>query len=129
MRIALVVLGLAGVVLAATAATNGASVAAARATVTIRDRSCKVYPAAVRARVVRFTIVNRTRRTRGFSIAYGRSDWIRPRRTGALSITFRAAGNYTFSCFARTKPFRVTHGVFRVLSSALPPPPPPPVAK
>jgi F5/8 type C domain-containing protein/cellulase (glycosyl hydrolase family 5) len=85
--------------------------------------ACRAKPRIVKPGKATFTIVNRTRRPRLFTIAGRRTRNIRPRRAAVLRLPLVRTGRYHYSCISRGRRRLLRTGVLTV---RLPPRPPPP---
>lgn len=117
-------------VLVASALLAGASAPAdAKRAVTVRvtmtRTACATTPKTVEPGAVGFTIVNRTRGRRLFTIAGKRSRYVRARRTGALPVTLTRTGLYRFYCLSAGRIRNPRSGVLTVRAVAPPLPTPP----
>jgi hypothetical protein len=119
---------IATVTLAALAFLAGAAAPAGDRTINLRvtmtRASCRAAPGIVEAGYATFTIVNRAKRARLFTIAGRRSRYLRPGRTGRLRARLTRAGLYRYFCISRGRIRNPRTGVLAVRSQVPPRQPP-----
>ena len=122
------VLSIAAVTLAAVAFLAAAAAPAGERTINLRvtmtRTDCRAAPGIVQAGNATFTIVNRAKRSRLFTIAGRRSRYLRPGRAGTLRARLTRAGLYRYFCISRGRIRNPRTGVLAVRSQVPPRQPP-----
>lgn len=113
------VAGATGLLLAASAA-GAAPQRALTVRVTMTSAACRAAPAVVEPGTTVFSVANRARRARLFTIAGRRSVYIRPRRTGKLQVSLARGGTYRYFCISRGRVRNPRTGVLAVRRSRAP---------
>jgi hypothetical protein len=93
--------------------------------VTMTPETCRAAPMELEVGETLFTVVNRTRRPRTFTISGRRTPYLRPGTTGRLRVTFTRTGIYRFFCVSQGPRSRLRTGVVAVRPAPAPPPPAP----
>jgi hypothetical protein len=119
---------IATVTLAALAFLAGAATPAGERTINLRvtmtRTNCRAAPGIVQAGDATFTIVNRAKRARLFTIAGRHSRYLRPGRVGTLRARLTRAGLYRYFCISRGRIRNPRTGVLGVRSQVPPRQPP-----
>ena len=82
--------------------------------------SCRATPMEVEPGAAAFTVVNRMRTPRTFTIDGRRTRYVLPGRTAVLRVSFNHDGVYRFFCLSRGPHARVRTGVVAVRPVAPP---------
>jgi F5/8 type C domain-containing protein len=121
-------LSIATVTLGALAFLAGAATPAGDRTINLRvtmtRTNCRAAPGIVEAGDATFTIANRAKRARLFTIAGRRSRYLRPGRVGTLRARLTRAGLYRYFCISRGRIRNPRTGVLGVRSQVPPRQPP-----
>jgi hypothetical protein len=119
---------IATITLAAVAFLAGAATPAVERTINLRvtmtRTNCRAAPGIVQAGDATFTIVNRAKRARLFTIAGRHSRYLRPGRVGTLRARLTRAGLYRYFCISRGRIRNPRTGVLGVRSQVPPRQPP-----
>jgi hypothetical protein len=111
---------IAGSLLAVQAQTRPLAPVAQAVTVRMSESVCRLSRTSVNIGSVRFKAKNVGRRPLSFSIARRHTPFVRPDRTGALTVGFRKPGRYRYLCAARGRPSSVRAGFLRVAAPSAP---------
>jgi hypothetical protein len=82
--------------------------------------ACRANPMEVEPGAAAFTVVNRMRTPRTFTIVGRRTRYILPGRTATLRVSFNREGVYRFFCVSQGPQARVRTGVVAVRPVAPP---------
>jgi hypothetical protein len=94
----------------------------AQVRVTMTPETCRAAPIELEVGETLFTVVNRTRRPRTFTISGRRTPYLRPGTTGRLRVSLTRTGVYRFFCVSQGPRSRVRTGVVAVRPTPAPPP-------